>query len=253
MPIKSLTPRENKYIHKIVFIWSMLLILAVGAVISIVLLFLCIKDEREIANKELNFISIANQLQTGSDYLTNMARAFAVTHNPKFLKNYWQEVEVEQNRTKAVEVLKFISANDEEINSLIVSKRSSDDLIKTELRSMKLVLAAYDVPADLTPPAVKKYKLSLSDDDLSKSEKITLAADILYNTQYEQDKRKIIEPIEQFKQKVHARIINQSQKAMFYTNISIGILIFILVLMSFLITIIIWIRGTFKTEILQES
>jgi methyl-accepting chemotaxis protein len=151
-------------------------------------------------------------------------------------------VNVEKTREYTVYRLKQLSALPSEIKLLTQSKRNSDSLIFTEIRSMKLVLEAYHVPHYLQPSSIQKYELPQFEKNLSANDKLILAETIMFDEQYYIDKEKIMGPITTFNSQLQERInldILEAQQQLNSLKIQLNTTLFILAL---LICIIIWLR-----------
>ncbi len=226
----------------ITFFWVGLLIFSLLNIFLIVKLNKNIDIEREVYTDKVEMVSLAYLLKSKSDFLTSEARNFAVTANPKHLMNYWDEVDVKRGRDFAVSRLEQLSAKKEEIALMELSKRNSDALVLTEMHSMKLVLDAYSVPIQLMPVHVQKYILPEYEKKMTSNEKLLLAQEILFNKKYYDDKKLIMGPATEFKNKLIARK-NQEISSNKNTVGSYILALFIgIPTISILIFCIIWIR-----------
>ena len=222
--------------------WLLLLLFCITAYYFLLQLNAAIKLERTVYKDQLEIIELGHQLANRSNFLTSEARAFAVTRESKHLKNYWHEVNVEKTREYTVSRLKQLSALPSEIKLLTQSKRNSDSLIFTEIRSMKLVLEAYHVPNYLQPSSIQKYELPQFEKNLSANDKLILAETIMFDEQYYLDKEKITGPITTFNSQLQERInldILEAQQQLNTLKRQLNTNLFILAL---LICIIIWLR-----------
>ncbi len=193
---------------KITNIYFLLITSIILIFISSILIFKLnnfILEERIDNNQEIEFIEAGAALAKASDYLTSQARAFSVTGDPRYLENYWHEVNIVKRRDAAIETLERLSSDSDLINLLTQSKRNSDALIQTQLESMRSVLEAYHVPENLMPSPINTFKLSSKIQSLSPQEKILSAQSILYDKKYNSDKQSIMLPLDTFK-----RLVNQN-------------------------------------------
>jgi len=236
------TEQKSRHLTTIVYLWFLILTIAVAALITAVFLRGAIDRERQVEKNKLALVEAGYQLENASDYLTAEVRNFVVTADAQHLQSYWHEVDVSQNRDKAVERLKQLSADAKEIDLLIQSKRSSDALIQTEVHGMKLLLDAYKVPEASTHPVVRAYKLSATDQALPPDKKILLAQKMMFNQQYYLDKEKIMAPIEKFRQLIKTRLTKEAALAQAKTNHLSTALLGILILLAISILILIWVR-----------
>ena len=105
-----------------------------------------------------------------SDYLTNMARFYAVTGNKVFYDNYWKEVNETKTRDKAMDELRKSGIPEEILKLADTAKNASDALIKLEEASFAAV----------------------AEGDLRKAQEIMLG------NKYEEGKKIIVENIKKF-------------------------------------------------------
>lgn len=236
--MKQNHPKEKS----IVFFWLFIFILLAAALIDTFILRHHMDIENTLQNEQTELIELGQQLASASDYLTREARAFVVTTNPDHLRNYWNEVEITQQRDKAVTRLKELHATPEEVDLLARSKEHSDDLIHTEVHAMKLVLSAHEVPEDLMPKSAKEFELSTQNQVLSPSEKILLAQQLLYGSDYQKAKRQIMAPINTLRTELMERITSEIQKAEHLVQMGLRLLISLLVFSLISVIAIVWIR-----------
>ncbi|EDN68812.1 conserved hypothetical protein, secreted [Beggiatoa sp. PS] len=129
------------------------------------------------------------ELATTVNYLIEEARKFAMTGNLKHHQNYWQESEVTQTADKVLTHLKALNIPSEEFNLLKLAKQNSDTLVAIEMRSMRLVSEAQNIPKSLIHPIIIDWPLNPEDIALSAEEKMKVAREILFDAQYEESKK----------------------------------------------------------------
>jgi signal transduction histidine kinase/DNA-binding response OmpR family regulator len=200
-----------------------------------------IQEHNQAVARQAEFKQLGIDLADASDYLTDEARKFAVTGNIKHLQNYWHEIEVTKTRDNVLTRLKELKAPSEEFELLNLAKHNSDALVATETRSMRLVLEAQTVPKSLMHPAVAAWTLSAEDIKRSREDKMKVAREIMFDAQYDADKRIIMEPIAQFQQKMNARAFNEVHKAQRKTQTATVILIVMVFLILSSMGIVLWI------------
>ena len=199
------TKSNLKTIRVITYFWIALLLSSIVSIALLMQLDQTIIAERNIYKDKLEMTTLGNLLAKKSDFLTSHARNFAVTSNPRSLMLYWNEINLNKQRDYAVIRLKQLSTKKDEIELLEKSKSYSDALTLTEVKSMKLVLDAHNVPENLMPQQVERYILPTQDKLLSPNNKILLAQEILFDQKYELDKKLIMDPIETFESKLISR------------------------------------------------
>ena len=208
---------------KLTNIYFLLIMSITLIIISSILIFMLnnfILEERVDYNKEIEFIEAGSTLAKTSDFLTSQVRAFSVTGSPYYLENFWQEVNVDKRRDKAIKTLERLTSDSDLINLLTQSKRNSDALIQTELESMRLILEAYQVPENLMPRPISTFKLSSKIQSLPPEKKIFLGQSILYDKKYISDRQSVMVPLDTFKrlvkQKFETKIRNDQKKVTIY-------------------------------------
>jgi methyl-accepting chemotaxis protein len=197
--------------------------------------------EQQAVTKQAVLKQLGIDLANASDYLTDEVRKYVVTTDPKYLENYWTEVEVTQTREKILEELKEWDTPQAEFDLLALAKKNSDALIHTETRGMRLVLEIKGVPEVSMPPAVAAYKLSPEDQALELVDKLAKAREIMFDSQYDADKRMITEPIAEFQSLMNARAEREVEAARATTRMAMTALIILAILIPVGMGIIFWI------------
>ncbi len=229
-------------------LWLFLFFSNVLCVVVLVFLFSRINEERIAAVARGDIFALGYQLGKYSDFLTMETQAFAVTGDVEHLINYWKEIEVDQNREKIIRRLKEYGVADQESHLLIESKRNSDELVQTEIRSMRLVLSAYNIPRDLYPDAVKDFHLIPSDEARSPAEKIQLAQDIVFDEEYRINKAKIMDPITLFNDNIARNIQMSILAKRETTNWVLYLIIAVFSFNSLIIIGTIWLKRSVLTK-----
>lgn len=200
--LTSINEKIKKILQKkMALIWSALFLLSIGSIIALFQLSTSLRANDRLDIKRLEITTLGYQLKSVSNYLTSEARSFAATADPSHLINFWNEVDIQERREKAIQNLMLVDTNKDTSRLLILSKHNSDKLINTELRSMYLILTAYNIPISLFPQGVRAYQLTPYEEKLSRSEKILLAQKILFDKKYQNDKISIVNPINEFNSK----------------------------------------------------
>jgi methyl-accepting chemotaxis protein len=174
-------------------------------VVSVVLLNGAVDRQHRAQERQAEFKALGIQLQAASDYLTNQARAYAVTADRRHLDDYWREFNETKTRDNVVARLQRFGAAPEELALVEEAKANSDALVETETRSQRLVLEASGTPQEQMPPAIAEYELSAADRALSPTDKLSVARTIMFDKKYEADKAIISGPITQFQDALNAR------------------------------------------------
>ncbi len=211
----------------------------------------CTQNESIAQNNRYKFTKLSNDLAETSDFLTNEARKYAVTGDISHLYNYWYEVRVSRTRDKVIGQLKEADLQKKEKRNLKSAKKYSDELIKTEACSMRLVLEAENkTEKDFCSHRrlreyiryVLKYHISQKYKDLSSQEKRKMAIELLYNQNYDVIKSRIMSPIELFNKRLNHRLDDEVKAAVNGCRnalvVLVGCLIAAGVLVAFILTIL---------------
>lgn len=167
------------------------------------------KNERLTIERQKEFKQLGIDLRNASDYLTNQARRYVQFGEQKFYDNYWKEVKETKTRDHVVDRLKELGSPQEELDLIEKSKNNSDELVKIEDEAMK---------------SVKKK-------DFNK------ARQLMFDSNYDNNKTKIEEPILEFQEKMNSRTESEVQaerkKSNMLFNITIGLIIILIGLIIF--------------------
>lgn len=174
---------------------SILIMLTLSTVVSVFFLNKSFTKQAEAVSNQAVFKQLGIDLSNSSDYLTEQARRYAIDGDKKFYDNYWKEVNETKTRDKVVEKLKQLNAPQAELDLIEKAKNNSDELVKTEDAAMKAV-------------ANKDFET---------------ARNLMFNSNYDNNKSKIIEPIKQFQDMMNSRAEKETEKAK--SNLVINIII----------------------------
>lgn len=211
----------------------------------------CTQNESMAQNNRYKFTKLSNDLAETSDFLTNEARKYAVTGDISNLYNYWYEVRVSRTRDKVIGQLKEADLQKKEKRNLKSAKKYSDELIKTEACSMRLVLEAENkTEKDFCSHRrlreyiryVLKYQIPQKYENLNSQEKRKMAVELLYNQNYDVIKSRIMSPIELFNKRLNHRLDDEVKAAVKGCRnalvVLVGCLIAAGVLVAFILTIL---------------
>ncbi|MBR3225404.1 MAG: diguanylate cyclase [Atopobiaceae bacterium] len=156
-----------------------------------------LQDEVAASRKQyLQCSEAIADLQMASDYLTTQARSFVVTGRREFLDAYVREIQVDDTRSKAVEVLRSsFSSDDAAAKELEQALEASNELAETELVAMKLAADHYKIQ-DL-PDMVTKTDVSKVNADVASGSADDIAKSLLLNEDYNKAKQEIKDKVEQ--------------------------------------------------------
>lgn len=191
-------------------IFFLISVLLIG---SIVYMRSSIELEQEAERRRMEFKQLGMDLADASDYLTDEARKYAITTDIVHLQRYWEEINDTQTRDKVILKVRELESPEEELELLANAKQHSDALVNTERRSMRLVLEALKVPEKEMVPEVASFGLETEDKKLGSAEKLNKAREIMFDSQYDSDKKDIMDPIAKFQEVMNARLENELEAA----------------------------------------
>ena len=173
------------------------------------------------------FKQLGIDLANSSDYLTNEARAYVQFGDKIHFDNYWKEVNETKTRDSVVKRLKELNAPKDELALIEKAKQNSDALIATEDAAMKAV----------------------------EGKNFDQARILMFNSNYEANKKIITDPLIEFQNKMNARAQNEADSAQKNLDLIIkatNILIIIMILFIILIFTVLHIKIS-KLHILSEK
>ena len=128
----------------------------------------------------------ANDLNAGSDYLTDRARCFAVTGELAYLNDFFEEVKVTKRRENALVQLETIQAGsgNSAYESLSKAMDYSNKLMELECLSMRLVQEAKGYDDSLVPEEVSSVVPDSEDEALAPAQKMEKAQQLIFDDDY---------------------------------------------------------------------
>ncbi|MCH3972215.1 MAG: ATP-binding protein [Oscillospiraceae bacterium] len=202
-----------------------------GAIITLIALVLLdsatdlcqsIQAQNEAETNRASFQQLGQQLKDGSDYLTDQARTYVVTHSRAAMQNYWYEADVSRRRDKAVQQLTGAYLPAKELAALKSAKANSDRLMKVETHSMRLIAESDGLPLSQMSKEVAAYRLPADESSLTKDAKSQLARKFMFDDFYKNSKNGILNPIAQFQSMMSTRLALQLKTAKERTARSVG-------------------------------
>ncbi len=151
----------------------------------------------EASDRYISAQLAATDLESGSDYLTDRVRCFVVTGEVEYLKDFFEEVEVNRRRDKAVENLENLlrGGDSTPLENLNTALALSNELVVTENHAIRLVVEAGDYdPADI-PDSIRDVALTESERALSREEMLERAETMVFNNDYMHYKDRIRENV----------------------------------------------------------
>lgn len=144
----------------------------------------------EFATATDNYItceSAANNMKSGSNYLTTQIRQFVITQDVKYLESYCTEAYETQRREKAVKQLEEYASGKPAHQYLERAIYRSNELMNTEYYAAKLVLESTGGDAGSAAETVNAIKLTSADEALSAEGKIKRAEELVFGDNYQHD------------------------------------------------------------------
>lgn len=182
----------------------------------------CIEHEMTSQQNRTELRSLGERLADASDYLTDEARRFSITGKIEYFYNYWHDVCVERTRDKVISELSGYNPPNNEKNLLEAAKAYSDDLIKTEKISMKLIFLYMNKTADdySYNKEIQRYVTDVMSTELPQeylylagNEMKIKSSEILFDSSYAEFKSKIMSPIEEFQTTMNKRLDSEVNDA----------------------------------------
>lgn len=139
-----------------------------------------------------------NSLLQASDYLTEQARQYVITTDLKYMNAYFEEININKSRERAVESMKKHSGTDTDVwERLYDVLEKSNTLMIQEIHSMKLISVLNNCDEEQLPDEVKEYTLSQEESAYTPQEMKDAAYSLVFNESYTSQKEAICEEIKQ--------------------------------------------------------
>ncbi|QHW31920.1 HAMP domain-containing protein [Paenibacillus rhizovicinus] len=168
---------------------------------SIYLLHSSVAQERSAVKNQAVFKQLGIDLANASDYLTNEARAYVQFGDIVHYDNYWREVNETKTRDHVLDELTKLGAPKEEMDFIAKAKQNSDILVATEDAAMKA----------------------------AESKDFTEARQLMFDSNYDSNKKVIMESLQQFQHMMNTRAESEATAAK--NNASLLLKVTILLLM----------------------
>ena len=132
-------------------------------------------------------MNAATELEIASDYLTDKVRSFVVTGNIRYMEQFFEEVEVNRRRDRAVEEIRVqlegsgSSAYDYMLEALALSNQ----LVADENLAMRYTLMTIDFVHEDIPAQITEIELSPEDERLTARQLQEKAEELVYGDKYE--------------------------------------------------------------------
>ena len=178
-----------------------------------------------------------NQLQSGSDYLTEQVRLYAMTGEVQYMDAYFTEVNETKSRENAIEVLKEYYDKTAIFTALKSALNYSDSLTETEYYSMRLICEAQGLDESSWPEEIQAVELTKEDAALSTEEKTKIAQRMVCDDTYQETKNQISESVKSCANKLVQQTRNRQGRATtifsdMYLKLEIGIIVMIILMIA---------------------
>ncbi|MCI8635249.1 MAG: GGDEF domain-containing protein [Eubacterium sp.] len=181
-----------------------LVMLSVSCILYILLIYSTIQSmhkynsmvnttDRHIACEEISTL-----VADGSNYLTEQVRLYTVTMDTTHLDNYFTEANTTRRRDTALEKLRNYHTDGEAYSYLTSALENSNNLMMQEIYAMKLISTAQGYDMAALQEDIQNTFLTEADQALSPEEMIEKARDIVFGTDYQESKAKIMKDISYF-------------------------------------------------------
>ena len=188
----------------------------------------------------------ANDMESGSDFLTDRVRCFVVTGDLEYLEDYFEEVEITRRRDRAVEQLEThlqdTDKKSDALKNLTSALELSNKLMEKEYLAMRLKLEVENQDMSKIPEPIVSLDLSEKDQDLSPEEKNKKAQELVFNNEYIHYKERIREKVSQCTEAILKTSSQELEKAsaglslivMMQTIMTVVFLLIVLVIVLFI-------------------
>lgn len=184
-----------------------MVMLAMSLILFMLVLYTTVQISRQYKStinamdNYMEWESAARVIQHGTDYLTEQARLYARTLNKKYADNYFHELYEDRSREKAIELLtendRHNHAEEQEC-ALARALELSNSLAYTEIYAIRLLAEATHQNIENFPASVRNIRLTSSDRLMDSFEKIERARNLLFNNEYQEGKREILDTLAGF-------------------------------------------------------
>lgn len=165
------------------------------------------KSLKEIEMKQVEFIKSGQELVDASDYLTSKIQSYVQFGDKAQYDDYWKEVNETKTREKVVERFKKLGALEQELALIEKSQHNSDTLVETENQAINAV----------------------------ESGNFDLARSLVFGKNYDDNKAKIMDPVEEFREKLNTRVENEVLNAESKVRTAIIVMVLLIIAVAALV------------------
>ena len=238
---KKLTRETRRDIVNIIMV-IISCILSFLLIYGMVLMFRQFSTMVSSMNDYISCVDDAADVSDASAFLTDQVHHYVVEREPGHLEAYFVEANETKRRESALENLEEF-ADKETISSMQKALDYSNELMKTEIYAMRLIVESRGEDVSEFPQEVQDVRLLEEDQKLSSEEKAGKAVSLVFNEEYHQARENIEAGIDEFLDTVIGTTRQKQQKSitnMGYIMIGQSVLFGVLIVQSIItITLII--------------
>jgi diguanylate cyclase (GGDEF)-like protein/PAS domain S-box-containing protein len=142
---------------------------------------------------------LGDEMNRASDYLTDQARAFVATNEEGSLASYREEAVSVRRREQVLAKASELRLPESERDALLRAKRESDLLVGMDTRAMRLAAEARGLDEEDRLPPIAAEAPAGSERALAGPDKLALARELVFGTDYWAHKREIRKAVEEFR------------------------------------------------------
>ncbi len=185
-------------------------------------------------------------LREKSDYLTRQVRKYTITMDPQYVEAYFEAVGEARDREQIREKIKASEAEEETLRYLQTALEDSGKLMEREVYAMRLVAEAAGQELSGMPQEMRQVELEEADRELDEEGKLMKARELVFDIEYQDAKKLIINNIASFlsdvTQKMEQRQRDSAQslrESIYRQRVGVSLLFIMNVITFFAITILI--------------
>jgi methyl-accepting chemotaxis protein len=163
-------------------------------------------DRTSVLNAQVKGFDAA--ARTGTDttaLLVKSVRAYTVTGDAKYMKDYWDALLVDKGYEKSTNGFRAAGATPAEMSLITEAEDASVETGAIDVRAMRLVAAATGLPESQLPAAVAAYKLTAADAALPPQAKLETARRMVHTPDYVEQRAQVDRPIDKLVEQTSTR------------------------------------------------
>ena len=224
---------------------AMFIVTIAIAVVLLGITYRALKSFRALSDATESYIVLedaAEELLSGSDYLTEEAQCFTVMGDMKHLYNYINEAETVRRREKSVETIEKILPDSPALSEIKNAMSESVALMEKEYYAMMLVLSTHEDA--IIPDSMKNIELSSEDAALPAGEKLLLSARLLHDEDYYNHKSIIRDHLSQCIEELKSVTYSTQDRMEERMHVDLVWLIVMVALQTAFVLVMLWLMTT---------